>query len=171
MTRETRRKIIKFSLYFCITLLLYCIQTTPFLLEISGTKPMLAFTFVLCIAVCEGTLVGGIFGFFCGVLCDFSSEMLFGANALLCFLFCVGAALLMIYLVRRNLWTVLLTVLAASVGRALIEYYFKYGMWNYTGVGYILWDRLLPVAVYSVVFVLLFYPLVTWIRRKFDIEI
>ena len=171
MTKATRCKIIKFTLYFCITLLLYCLQTTPFLFEISGVKPMMAFAFVLCIAVYEGSLMGGVFGFICGILCDFSSEMIFGANALICFLFCVGAALLMIYLVRKNVWTVTLTVTVAMLGRAVIEYYFKYGMWNYEGTGFVLWGRLIPVAIYSVVFVFGFYPLVGLIKRRLDVEI
>ena len=171
MTKATRNKLIKVLFYFCGTMLLYCLQTTPLLFEISGAKPMLAFVFVLCIAVYEGTLMGGVFGFICGILCDFSSEMIFGANALICFLFCICAALLIIYLIRKNVWTVLLTAVAATLGRAVIEYYFKYGMWDYAGAGFVLWDRLIPVALYSAVFVFVFYPLVGLIKRWLDVEI
>ncbi len=171
MNRKKRLLILKFTLYFLITVLLYCFQTTPFMLEISGTKPLLSFTFALCVAIFEGSVAGGFFGFFCGILLDFTSDMLFGLNALVCFACCAGAALLVIFLVRRTLWTSLLIVAAASALRAFVEYYLLYGMWDYSGAGTVFLGRLLPVALYSVVFTLLFYPLVAFIKQRLDFEV
>ncbi len=171
MNRKKRLLILKFILYFCITALLYCLQTTPFLLEISGVKPILSFTFALCVAIFEGSVAGGFFGFFCGILLDFTSDMMFGLNALVCFACCVGAALLVIFLIRRTVWTALLIVTAASVLRAFVEYYLLYKMWSYGGAGAVFLGRLLPVALYSVVFTLLFYPLVGFIKQRLNFEV
>ncbi len=171
MNRGKRLKLIKYILYVLITVLLYCLQMTPLLLDVLGVKPMLVFAFALCIAMFEGSLAGGIFGFISGILCDFGSDMMFGANALMCFLCCVGAALLTIHLIRRTVWTALLTVTVAMTLRAFAEYYLLYGMWSYAGAGAVFTERLLPVAVYSVVFTLLFYPLLGFMKNRMDFEV
>ena len=157
MNRKKRLLILKFTLYVCLTVLLYCLQTTPFLLEISGTRPLLCFSFALCVAIFEGSVAGGFFGFFCGILLDFTSNMLFGMNALICFVCCVGAALLI--------------SAAAAMLRAFVEYYLLYEMWDHAGAGAVFSGRLLPVALYSVIFTLIFYPLVSFIKQKLDFEV
>lgn len=170
MNRKKRLLILKFTLYVCITLLLYCLQTTPFFLEISGIKPLISFTFALCIAIFEGSVAGGFFGFLCGILLDFTSDMPFGINALICFIFCVGAALLVIFLIRRTVWTALLISACALVMRAFIEYYLLYKMWDYSGANTVFSGQLLPVALYSAVFMLIFYPLVNFMKQRLDFE-
>ena len=171
MNRKKRLLILKFTLYVCLTVLLYCLQTTPFLLEIYGTRPLLCFSFALCVAIFEGSVAGGFFGFFCGILLDFTSNMLFGMNALICFVCCVGAALLVIFLIRRTIWTALLISAAAAMLRAFVEYYLLYEMWDHAGAGAVFSGRLLPVALYSVIFTLIFYPLVSFIKQKLDFEV
>lgn len=165
-----RRRLIfatKYAVYGVIMIVLFALQNVPSLLSISGVKPQLLFAFALAAAVFESEIAGGIIGIFCGLLCDVGSHMLFGTNALIFLVVCVGIGLLVRGLIRQTLINTLILTLLASLLRAVLEYYFVYRMWGYEEVGVMLTGHLLPVAYYTTAIAAIPYFLVRAIHRRY----
>ena len=140
----------KHTAYVLLLLVLYVLQTVPGLFVIYGTKPILVVPAAIAIAMLEGEFVGGVYGAVAGLLCDMGGFSLFGFNGFVITVCCVAAGLLIIYLLRCNLWNCLLLVLVTLLLRGSVEYVFSYGMWGYEGVWKIYVYRVLAVVAYSV---------------------
>ncbi len=68
-----RKTGLKALLYAVLSLVLYVLQAAVFTrLSLFGVKPLILPVAVVCIALFEGSFIGGIFGLVCGVLCDFT---------------------------------------------------------------------------------------------------
>ncbi len=160
--------IFKYTLYALILLLFYILQTTPGVLELAGVKPMLVIPAALTIAMVEGEFVGGVYGALAGLLCDLGGSVLFGFNGLLLSLFCIGAGLLVIYLMHCNTGGALLFVTVTMLVRGGVEYLFSYRMWGYENVWKIFALHILPMSLYTILVTPLLFWLIRWIYRLFD---
>ena len=90
MNRRTKLMIAKYALYVLLMVILYVLQTDPNLFAIAGVKPVLVLPFAVCIAMFDSQLAGGLFGLLAGILCDTSSNVLFGFQSILYLLICTG---------------------------------------------------------------------------------
>ncbi len=170
MTKLLQRKILKFFTYAMIVFGAYILQTTPGLLEFCGIKPIIVLPLCICIAVFEGEFVGGLFGFFMGLFCDSSSEIVFGFNALIYLVFCVFAGLAAIYVFRRSTMNVMLLCLGAVFLRSVIEFFFAFVLYEYEGLVPYFYTVIAPQIVYSAIFAFPACELIRWLHRKFEPE-
>lgn len=160
---NTKHVIFFKNLAYCVIfILLYITQTVPGLFEIRGVKPVWVVPAAVAIAMLEGEFIGGIYGALAGMLCDIGSFLLFGFYGFLTCLFCVGAGLLVIYLVRCNYLSSLLFVLIFMLIRGSLQYLFAYGMWGYENS----WKVYLYQTIPGIVYTTLVSPLVFALTRK-----
>ena len=171
MIKRLRTKIIKYALYFLLLFFAYIIQATPGLLDYYGAKAMLVIPVCVCIAVCEGELAGGIFGFLAGLFCDSSASTVFGFNAFVLTAFCAGIGLAAIYLFRRSSINVMLVGFGTIFARAFGEYFFSYMLYGYENIrGFFYWE-LMPEAVFTSLFILPYYFLIKYIHTRLEPEV
>lgn len=162
MNKRRRVLIQKTIIYILILLVLYIIQTDPHLLYIEEIKPLLVLPYAVCVAMMDGELWGGLFGLGAGLLCDTSTQILFGFNSLIYMICCVAVGLLVIYFMQPSLTNSLLFIGVTLSVRLLLEYFFYYVMWNYENSQLILINRMLPVLLYT----LAVTPLIYWFVKR-----
>ena len=160
MNRRTKLMIAKYALYVLLMVILYVLQTDPNLFAIAGVKPGLVLPFAVCIAMFDSQLAGGLFGLLAGILCDTSSNVLFGFQSILYLLICTAVGLL----VTNSL----IFVGCGFAGRLLLEYFFCYAMWGYDNAYLILLQRMLPNLLYTLALTPLWFLLVRRLHRFFQ---
>lgn len=174
MNRTKHILITKHALYSLILLFLYVIQTTPGVFSIFGSKPIWVIPFAVALSMFEGEFVGGIYGAVAGLLCDMSGFSLlgridniggysiFGFNGLVVCICCVAAGLLVIYLMRCNLFGCLIFVGALMLLRGSLDVLFSYQMWGYDSVWKVYVFQMIPCALYTTAV----SPLMFWLVRR-----
>lgn len=170
MTKVFRRKVIKFIACFLIVFASYIIQTTPGLFEFFGVVPILVLPACICIAVFEGEFAGGLFGFFAGLLCDSTSETVFGFNAFIFLSFCVLAGLSTIYIFRRSTMNIMLLCLGAIFLRSVLEFFFAYVLYQYQDLEIFFYTILAPQIVFTSIFSLPYCIIFRRLHKKFEPE-
>ncbi len=140
------------------------IQHTPgFNLSLGSLSPMLLVPFTVCVAMYERSTIGLIFGLFAGALWDFASSGADGMFTLMLACIGFGIGILITFTLRNRLVTaVFLSVLscvAVSVAYWVIFILRK----GYDGTWEILFTHFIPQALYSSVFVFVYYYLVGFI--------
>lgn len=152
MTEHFRRKVMKFVTCALIVFAAYIIQTTPGFFEFFGISPILVLPACICIAVFEGEFAGGLFGFIMGLFCDSASETVFGFNALVYLLLCVGAGLLTIYVFRRSTMNIMLLCLGAIFIRSALEFFFTFILFGYENLEGFFYTVIAPQIVLTSIF-------------------
>ncbi len=160
-------RIAKYATYGVLLLLLFLMQSAPRLFEVGGIRPMLIIPCVIVISVFEGEIVGGAYGFFGGLLCDFTSTMLFGVNAFVFFIFALITGLLSRYLLRPTIVNGWFFSAVTAIVRAAVEYYLMYSMWGYEYAPMVFWRKLFPVAIYTIVITPILFYIVRFVYLKF----
>lgn len=172
VNRRTKILIQKYSLYGFILFVLYLLQNTPGLFAIGQIKPVLVLPFIVCIAMLEGELVGGLLGVAAGLLCDCGSSLIFGVNSLIFMVACVAVGLLVIYYMQPSLINSLLFTGALGLARQLFEYFFYYLMWGYPNASLVLVKGMLPTVLYTLAVTPLFFwgvqKLYGWYKHRLD---
>lgn len=166
MTNSKTTLVLRHVFYSLLLLVLYVVQTTPGLLVIGGVKPLLVIPAAVAIAMCEGEFVGGIYGAVAGIFCDVAGTSMFGFNGLFICLFCIGAGLAVIYLLRNNLLGCLLFVLATLLVRGSVEFLFAYGMWGHEHVGRLYARYTLPTIFFTLLLTAPVYLLIRRVHRR-----
>lgn len=168
MNKRTKIMVVKYVTYSLLMLALYVVQTDPNLLYIGEIKPILVLPFAVCISMMEGQLVGGLFGLFAGILCDTSSNVLFGFQSILYLAICAAVGLLVIHFMQLSVVNSLIFVGCGLSVRLLLEYFFYYVMWGYEGAPLILVHRMLPLLLCTVVITPLIFLLVQKMHIFFE---
>lgn len=157
----------KHLFYVVALVLLYVLQSTPGLFEVFGVKPNFVISAAVCIAICEGEFIGGLYGAFTGVLCDFGAATLFGFNGMLLLVCCTAAGLVTVYLLRSTLMNYIMLTFATLALRGLLDYMLSYAMWGYEDVWMVFAYQILPAILYSTAVAPLVYWIFTHIFRSF----
>ena len=113
-------------------------------------------------------LAGGLFGLLAGILCDTSSNVLFGFQSILYLLICTAVGLLVVYFMQPSVTNSLIFVGCGFAGRLLLEYFFYYAMWGYDNAYLILLQRMLPNLLYTLALTPLWFLLVRRLHRFFQ---
>ncbi len=153
--------------YITTGILMLVIQTTPHLLEFFDIKPMILAPLFVAVAMREGEFAGGLFGAFIGILSDYSSYTFFGFNSLYFMIWGVGIGLLTTHLIHNKVINCTLITLGVLIIRALLEYYFFYGLWLGISSSVVLMGQLIPTAFYSALTVYPIFKLVEFISQFF----
>ncbi len=164
----------KHMVYALCLMGLYILQVTPGFLVVLGNKPLLVLPAVVCIAMQEGEYLGGIYGLVGGVFCDLSAFTYFGLNALLFLVFGVCIGLVVEHLMHNSSINAMLLTLGAMLLKGGVEFFFMYGIWGYEGAEMIYLRKLVPVMIYSSLFVPLFFKVFSalsrWYARRLQIR-
>lgn len=158
----------KYVLYAFLLLLLYVLQNTPLLFELSSLKPILLLPAVICIALWEGEFAGGLFGAFAGLLSDLSATPIFGFYAIFYLLIGTAVGLCVIYLMRSNLVNFLIFTLIALLLTGFLNFFFCYLIWNYENVWRVFFRQILPTALYSFFTAPFLYLIFRYIYQFFE---
>lgn len=168
MYRKIMFLTLKHLVYSCLLLLFYVIQTNPYLFSFWGIKPLMIVPFAVVIAMQEGEFTGAWYGAAAGALCDLSVNKLFGLNAILLTLCCIGIGLAVVHLVQFSLVNATLLTGAAMLIKDAFTYYFYYAMWGYRDAYRILIGNMLPELIFTLAAGVIVYWMLTHIKEKFD---
>ena len=151
-----------------IFLALGIIQFTPGLLpRIFGGLPLPLIPAVICVAMFEREFAGAMFGLASGMMWDVFSIEIAGFNAI--FLLVIGcvAGLLINFLMRNNLITaLLLTGGTMVIYQTLYTLFFFLPAEDISGIGFIIYARLIPSLIYTMLFVPVIYFVIRATVRK-----
>ena len=89
-------------------------------------------------------------------------------DAIIMMVICVSAALLVMYLVRVNVWNALLFVFAGALLQGLIDFFFYYLIWDYDYSYLILLKKILPTVLYTTLISPLFFFIIRKISYTFS---
>lgn len=157
---------IRRGLLLLLAIITAIIQHTPgFRLTLGSLSPMLLVPFVVCVAMYERSLQGLVFGFISGALWDFATSGADGMFTLMLSVIGFGLGVMITLYLRNRLVTAVflsfVSSLAVSVAYWLVTVLRK----GYDGTWEILFTHFLPLAVYSVLFVFVYYYLVGFIIK------
>ena len=152
------RSAAKWASYAGCLLLISVLQFTPGLLpEISSIRPMLLVPAVFCVASFEGETAGGLFGVFAGLLIDAQGARAFGFDSLFLLVFCIGAALLVQFLLRRTIVAALIVTFVFQMLLELVTWFFFGSLFGDTRFGFAFTRIILPTCLYTLPFTIPFY--------------
>ena len=142
------------------------IQHTPgFNLSVGSVAPMLLVPFVVCVAMYERTLTGLAYGVLAGALWDFASTGADGMYTLLLAVIGFGTGLIITFYIRNKFISAAVLTLAASLAVS-VSYWMVFVLRKgFDGTWAILVTRFLPIALYSTVFVIIYYYLIGFIIK------
>ena len=142
------------------------IQHTPGLnLKIGTLSPMLLVSFTVCVAMYERSITGLFYGLVAGALWDFASSGADGMYTLMLTTigFAVGIAVTLY--VRNRLVSALVLSLGSCTAVSVAYWLVFILRKGYEGSWALLFTHFLPLAVYSSVFVVVYYYLVGFIIK------
>lgn len=168
MNRRSKIQLIKYILYSFLMIVLYVLQTDPNFTLSSGTGPVLVLPFAVAVAMFDGQLAGGLFGLFAGILCDTSSNVLFGFGSILYLVICTAVGLLVLYFMQPSLTNSLIFTGSGFAVRLLLEYFFYYAMWGYENSSQILLRHMLPNLLCTLLVTPLIFLAVRRMHRFFE---
>ena len=155
---RVRESFLKYSGYILLITLVYAISTARGVLPtFFGTKPLILIPLVLCIAMFEGDLCGATMGAVAGALMDAGSMSAFGFSAIFLLAFGFAAGFLITYFMRNNIFTALIICAGSAFLYGFFKWFFFYAIFRYDNAFYVLCRYYLPSAVYTLVFMPLFY--------------
>lgn len=160
---------IKWTIYYFLLILFYSLQTTPNLFEIFGIKPVLVLPLVVCVCMYEGVMTSTIYAMVAGLLWDISSDKLFGFNAIILLSCGMLISLVCIYYLRTKLINSAGFVLLTALIQGFLDFTFYYAIWDYTGSSIILFQRILPTIIYTVIVSPIFYFTIRAISKRLNI--
>lgn len=158
---------LKYTVYALCVAALFVLQSIPGMFSIFGVKPNLVAAAAIAIALYEDEFIGGIYGAFCGVLCDFGGFTIFGFNAIIFLISGVACGLLIIYMLRPTWVNYSLLLCGAMLTRGLLDYLLNFLMWGYDDSHTLLLTRVLPSVAYTVAAGPLVYLLYGYLHRVF----
>lgn len=170
----SRRRFVGFlrwSIYTAIMLLIFVLMQTPGFFAINGIKPLLLIPLVVCISIFEKELAGGIFAILTGLVWATSSTFIFGIHSIILFICCVFCGVMTTYYLQTTLLTSLVLCSASNIFYFLVEFYFRYYIWNPTGLLKLVTSVFIPTFIYTIVTTPLFYYLIKFLHKKINIEL
>ena len=165
---QRKKNGVKWLLYTFLLFLAFILQTTVGFLQVFGVKPIFILPVMVYISMFEGELAGAVIGIVGGLFWDTAADKLLGFNAIIMMVICVSVALLVMYLVRVNVWNALLFVFAGALLQGLIDFFFYYLIWDYDYSYLILLKKILPTVLYTTLISPLFFFIIRKISYTFS---
>lgn len=150
-----------------VALITALIQHTPgFSPDIGRLSPMLFVPFVVSVAMYENNLAGLAFGFISGALWDFASSGADGMYTLLLTVIGFGVGVLVSFYLRNRLLSAVVLSAVASAAVSVIYWFIFVLRKGYDGAWSLLFSHFLPLALYSTLFVFVYYYLIRFIMKS-----
>lgn len=166
MNPKRKRGYVYYSIIAIGLALVYFIQSsTPALPTIFGVKPMPAFIFMLCISAFGGETVGIISGLALGIATDIGSTSPDGFNALVMMIMGLACSLLATYLFNDRLPAAAVLCGIFTALYYILNWVVIIAIKGFEGTWLYLAKYSLPAALYTWIFVFLFWPLVKFFSK------
>ncbi len=167
LSKKKKALYIRRAVFILSILLIALIQNTAHLLpSIFGSHPFLLIPLVICLGMFETSLVAALMGALAGALWDVTVAAGDGYNALVLMLFATATSLLISYLMRNNISTALLLGGAAIVLYCILHWFIFVVCSGAQGGFITLFIFYLPSAIYTFVFLPIFYIVLRALLRK-----
>lgn len=142
------------------------IQHTPgFSFSIGTLSPMLLVPFVVCVAMYERSLTGLAYGVLAGALWDFASTGADGMFTLMLATIGFGTGIIITFYVRNRLFSAFVLTLVSSLAVSVAYWMLFVLRKGFDGTWTILLTHFLPLALYSSLFVFVYYYLIGFIVK------
>lgn len=148
---NTKYRIGRLISYGIVAWLLCVLQNTPGLFAIAGIKPMLVVPFAVSVALYQKETVGGIFGMFAGLLCDFFSTYTFGYYAMALLFFCTVAGMVAQGYMRTSAMNATIFTFATILFIQLVGFFFTILLWSDSSAWTYFLQKILPMCLYTAV--------------------
>ena len=135
-------------------------HTRGFNLSVGSVAPMLLVPFVVCVAMYERSLAGLSYGVIAGALWDFASTGADGMYTLMLATIGFGTGVIITFYIRNRLASAVVLSFISSLAVSVAYWMMFVLRKGFDGTWTILLTRFLPVAVYSTLFVFVYYYLV-----------
>lgn len=157
---DNKPKYIRYAIYAGIMIFSFILQSSGISLpEICGARPLLIIPLCVCVAMHEREIPASIFGAAGGILMDTASGTE-GFNALILTVLCAVCSILISHLMQNNIVTALVL---CSGTVAVYELFYIIVNYGFGGAGNVLtqvFTFYLPVFVYTLLFVPVFYYII-----------
>jgi len=132
-----------------------------------GARALLLIPATICIAMFEREVSGLFFGLFAGALWDMCSSAAWSYNAILLTIFAFACGALIKYIMRNHLVCAFLLCGISTLIYCLLSWFITYVFNGYSTAIKVLLEFYIPSAVYTIVFVPVYYFFVRFISKKF----
>lgn len=160
------QRVIKWTVWVVLAILLLSLQTTPGLFAIFGVKPLLIFPLATTFAFFEDDMSAGIYAVFLGAIWDVAAGKSLGFSSALMLVIAIAISLLVLYLVKQNLINCVILTAAGLFCYDVIYYIFYFLIWGHPGSWAPLLYHFIPTFVYTVSITPLFYYGVRFLNQK-----
>lgn len=159
--QKLSQRYLKGAVYGILLILTNILQSLPhFPPSIGGSRPLLMIPVVVCIAMFEGPVIGGVVGAAGGFLWDLFADRLLGFNALILLAICCACGLLSQFLIRNNLLSCMLMVGIALFLQGIFDWFFNYVISSQEHPFYVLFHMTIPNMIYSIILTPILYGMV-----------
>lgn len=142
------------------------IQHTPgFRLSVGALSPMLLVPFVVCVAMYERSMTGLAYGVIAGALWDFASTGADGMFTLMLATVGFAVGITVTFYIRNRLFSAFVLTLISSAAVSVAYWMLFVLRKGFDGTWMILMTRFIPVAVYTALFVFVYYYLIGFIVK------
>ena len=157
---------IRRGLFVLLAVLTAIFQHTPgFRLTVGSLSPMLLVPLVICVAMYERSLTGLFMGLLSGLLWDFATSGADGMFTLMLSVIGFGIGVLITLYLRNRLVTAVFLSFVSSLAVSVAYWMLTVLRKGYDGTWEILFTHFIPLAVYSALFVFVYYYLVGFIIK------
>ncbi len=171
MEKQTKILLKRRLLIAAVIILCALLQLTEgYFPSLFGIHVFLLVPLCVCIAIFEGERWGAAFGIFAGALWDLSHGGGDGYNALLLFLICAVAGVLVRYLMQKNLVTSLVLSAAACLLYSILYVMFFISAQGIERPAYLFVRYYFPGAAFSFLLTFIFYFVIKNISKKYTVE-
>ena len=166
-TRQSSRHKFRFIGYGILLLICYLLEVVPGTFpRVLGILPMLVLTVVVCVAMFEQEMIGGLFGMAGGLLLDVPSMSWPYFNALMFLIIGIFVGLATHYLIRNMLSTALILTTASLLFYTTVDWILFYVLPGIDRVGYFFLRYRLLAVIYTIAFVIPIYFLIRRLTRS-----
>lgn len=163
LTKRRIIRIFKWIIYSIYLVISYVLMMSPDIFSIAGIKPLLIVPLVVCVSIFEGELAGGVFGIFSGLVWGCNTPSLFtGYYSLILFVCCVVCGLLVKFFLKIKHINALLLCAFTLLIYLSTSFFFRYGMWNYSGLLRIFTRNYIPTFFYTLLVTPIYFILIKW---------
>lgn len=165
---DKRNKVLRFVSYGIEILIFYIIQGVPQLIpEVYGGRPLLLIPIAITIASFEREVIAMAFGLACGVMLDFGVGTQIGFYTFAFTVICFFIGYIHENYFNTKLVLVMLVALIVIPVTVMGDFFFRYIVNGYGGIGYYILNHTLAVMAFTCVTVPVFYFINKAISRGF----
>ena len=164
--KKNLRAVVKWFIYSLLLIILFVISQTPNVLSFFGVRAVLILPLTLLVAIFEGEFAGGIYAACAGMLWGCSADMVFGYYSIILLVLAVACALIAQYGLSVSLFSSLLLSAGSAVILFLLDFFFQYAIWGYSGLSALFVRSVLPTATVTILFTIPLYFVVKFVSTR-----